>query len=61
MFFVFSPKYLKILIVSYEIPSSHFFSSNKFLVITFMQCWTNVEGVEPTLYRCYANGLCLLG
>ena len=29
--------------------------------ITFVQCWTNVEDVGPTLYKCYANVLCLLG
>ena len=27
----------------------------------FKQCWTNVEDVEPTLYKCYTNILCLLG
>ena len=27
----------------------------------FMQCWTNVENVGPTLYKCYKNVLCLLG
>ena len=31
------------------------------ICITFMQCWANVEDVEPTLYKCYANVLCLLG
>ena len=29
--------------------------------ITFVQCWTNVENVGPTLYKCYTNVLCLLG
>ena len=29
--------------------------------ITFVQCWTNVKNVGPTLYKCYANILCLLG
>ena len=30
--------------------------------ITFIQCWTNVEDVGPTLYKCYTNNaLCLLG
>ena len=28
--------------------------------ITFIQCWTNVEDVGPTLYKCYLNALCLL-
>ena len=27
----------------------------------FIQCWTNVEDVGPTLYKCYTNVLCLLG
>ena len=30
------------------------------ICITFMQCWTSVEDVGPTLYKCYANVLCLL-
>ena len=31
------------------------------ICITFMQCWTNVEDVGPTLHKCYPNVLCLLG
>ena len=31
------------------------------ICITFVQCWTNVEDVGPTLYKCYTNILCLLG
>ena len=31
------------------------------ICITFVQCWTNVEDVGPTLYKCYANVLCLRG
>ena len=27
----------------------------------FVQCWTNVENVGPTLYKCYTDVLCLLG
>ena len=27
----------------------------------FIQCWTNVEDVGPTLYKCYTNDLCWLG
>ena len=27
----------------------------------FMQCWTSVEDVGPTLYKCHTNVLCLLG
>ena len=30
------------------------------LCITFVQRWTNVD-VDPTLYKCYTNVLCLLG
>ena len=29
--------------------------------MTFVQCWPNVENVEPTLYKCYTNVLCLMG
>ena len=31
------------------------------ICMTFEQCWTSVEDVGPTLYKCYTNGLCLLG
>ena len=31
------------------------------ICIAFVQCWTNVEDVWPTLYECFTNGLCLLG
>ena len=31
------------------------------ICVTFVQCWTNVEDVGPTLYKCYTNVLCLLG
>ena len=31
------------------------------ICITFKQCWANVEDVGPTLYKLYANVLCLLG
>ena len=30
------------------------------ICIPFVQCWTNVEDVGPTLYKCYTNVLCLL-
>ena len=30
------------------------------ICITSVQCWTNVEDVGPTLYKCYTNVLCLL-
>ena len=29
--------------------------------MTFVQGWANVEDVGPALYKCYTNGLCLLG
>ena len=35
--------------------------ANTKLFITIVQCRTNVEDVGPTLYKCYANVLCLLG
>ena len=40
-----------------------FFStpSKQTICITFIQCWTNVFDVGPTLYKCYTNVLCLLG
>ena len=31
------------------------------ICITFIQCWTNVEDVGPTLYKCYTNVLRSLG
>ena len=31
------------------------------ICMTFVQCWTSVEDVGPTLYKCYTNVLCLLG
>ena len=31
------------------------------ICITFVQCRTNIEDVEPTLYKCYTHVLCLLG
>ena len=31
------------------------------ICITFIQCWTNVGDVGPTLYKCHAVFLCLLG
>ena len=36
-------------------------SKTQNICITFIQCWTNVEDVGPTLYKCYTNVLCLLG
>ena len=31
------------------------------ICIAFGQCWTNVEDVGPTLYKCYTHVLCLQG
>ena len=31
------------------------------ICMTFVQCWTYVEDVGPTWYKCYTNVLCLLG
>ena len=31
------------------------------ICIAFVQCWSNVEDVGPTLYKCYTNVLCFLG
>ena len=31
------------------------------ICIAFVQCWTKVDDVGPTLYKCYTNVLCLLG
>ena len=33
-------------------------SVNRKHLYDFMQCWTNVEKVGPTLYKCYTNVLC---
>ena len=44
--------------LSYLPPSSQQ-TQNVFII--FIQCWTNVEDVGPTLYKCYKNVFCLLG
>ena len=36
-------------------------ASTKNFCITFVQCWSNVEDVGPTLYKCYTKVLCFLG
>ena len=41
--------------------NKYLFSKHKNMCITFVQCWLNVFDVEPTLYKCYTNVLCLLG
>ena len=41
--------------------SLYWHSVNTKHLYDFMQCWTNVENVGPTLYKCYTNVLCLLG
>ena len=43
------------------IPSLFWHPVNTKHLYDFMQCWTNVEDVGPTLYKCYTNVLCLLG
>ena len=30
------------------------------ICITFVQCWTNVEDIGTTLFKCYTSDLCLL-
>ena len=45
--------------VDIEAATDHQQSQN--ICITFVQCWTNVEDVGPTLYKCYTSVLCLLG
>ena len=40
--------------------SLYWHSVNTKHLYDFMQCWTNVENVGPTLYKCYTNVLCLL-
>ena len=35
--------------------------SKQNICITFVQCWTSVEDVWPTLYECYTNVLCFPG
>ena len=42
-------------------PCSEKKSVNTKHLYDFIQCWTNVEDVGPTLYKCYTNVLCLLG
>ena len=32
---------------------------SKNICITFIQCWSNVEDVRPTLYKCYTNVYCV--
>ena len=41
--------------------SQNHFQQTQHICITFIQCWTNVEDVGPTLYKCYTKVLCLLG
>ena len=38
-----------------------FAKQTKHMCITFIQRRPNVFDVGPTLYKCYTNGLCLLG
>ena len=41
--------------------TNHCYPVNTIHFITFVQCWTNVEDVGPTLCKCYENVLYLLG
>ena len=45
----------------FPMPTKCWPSKRKTICITFVQCWTNVKDVGPTLYKCYTNVLCLLG
>ena len=47
--------------VQTEYESSCTSANTKNIGIIFAQCWTDVEDVGPTLYKCYTNVLCLLG
>ena len=40
-----------------NVPSKH----KTFVCVTFVQCWTNVEDVGPTLYKSCTNVLRFLG
>ena len=40
--------------------SSERVNSTQNICATFIQCWSNVEDVGPTLYKCCTNVLCLL-
>ena len=39
----------------------HLLPSEHKICITFVQCWTNVEDVGPTLYKCNTHVSCLQG
>ena len=48
--------------VSMQVQTTHWCSQQtQNICMTFVQCLTNVDDVGPTLYKCYANVLCLLG
>ena len=40
---------------------NHFSKHETSFCITFIQCWSSVEDVGPTLCECYTDVLCLLG
>ena len=44
-----------------KVPINTFSQQTQNICITFVQCWTNVEDVGPTLYKCNTNVSCLLG
>ena len=37
------------------------YTINSNMCISFVQSWTKVEYVGPTLYKCYVSLLCLVG
>ena len=45
----------------YPVSSGNSQEKTQNICITVIQCRTSVEDVGPTLYKCYANVLCLLG
>ena len=55
---------LYILTISYINFEQNFFqlpSKQKNICITFVQCWSNVSAVGPTLYKCYTKRFAFTG
>ena len=48
-----SSSFSKACLIDNTADAKHFF-------IKSVQCWSNVEDVGPTLFKCYKNALCLL-
>ena len=44
-----------------NLKSEDFPASKKTICMTLAQCWTNVEGVGPALYKCHTNVFGLMG